>query len=692
LDFSGLCAQCHINNYDASKTYSLHGASRTNDDCVGCHSVGRAQHAPNLVNDNSGVRAITGTSGEFGNSSRTNVMSYRSHHIYNGTGIDPQNAQCIACHLEGKAVGRSVAIDDNYHMRDGKIHLRDGNANLTYPESSVQHTTGPDGSSQFLWDPANPNHAVMDQFCMSCHNSSGAVTAYANMSTALYGMTAITGAQPLSPKNPFGDQLTNAYDQKVRPGVVGVYDQMNPSNTSHHAVRAKKYSGRTRNAADPNGRVVANAALFTQYSGAALGTDIHITNNGLPYCTTSHGTTTCYNQPGQPSTFTLAAYMLFGSYSASVAPASGVGTQFPGSRTTMYDAGLFVASYTTLNGQTLGDDSSLHCGDCHSVGQWKTGSASAISWSGATATSPAGYTVVPTTAVIGAHGSKNEYMLRTSDGSDSLQTQSSAGSVSASAVNGNYVCFLCHNQYYYGDNSAVAQANLVLGTNAVRGDFGHGGGIGPCNGVAYSGYGNTGTARYGVLTNGVALPSIGNVFAMSCAHCHNSGQQNFGGIHGATGTYLSYSTNGLDVAGSIKAPNDANKSAFLINVTNKTSYRFMGGESNRYNGGATASKWEAQTMSKPHREGCYNLSQTTDATHMWNTTTPATTAGGGTPAIQNNSNSDSAWGVTDYTSTLAGRYGQNNATSGWGSCNHHQGSSTTGPTSPTRVIQRPLVY
>jgi len=712
LDFNGKCAPCHSlattgggngPNGTGTTAVGIHAAqvlsattNRKENDCVGCHSIGALQHGPSLVNDNSGVRAITGANGEFDASTRNNVMGYRSHHIYNGVGADPQNAQCLACHLEGKAAaGRTVVIDPAYHMADGKIHLRDGNSNLTYPESSVQHTTGPDGSSEFLWDPANPNHAVMDQFCMSCHNNSGAVTAYANMSSALHGMTAIPSALALSPKNPFGDQLTNAYDQKVRPAVVNVYDQMNPANPSHHAVRGQKYSGRTRNAADPNGRVVRNAALFTKYSGAALGTDIHLGNGGQPYSITSHGTTTNYNVPGQPSTFVLFAYQVFGTYSVSSAPASGTGPLYPGSRTTIYDSGLFVANYTTLNGQTLGDDSSLHCGDCHSVGQWKPGSANAITWGGAaTATSPNNYSVVPTTVAIGAHGSQNEYMLRTSDGSDSLQIQSStgAGSGASAAVNGTYVCFLCHTQYYYGDNSAVANSNVVLGTNAVRGDFGHGGGIGPCNGNAYSGYGKKGTARYGVLVNGSASPAIGNIFGMSCAHCHNSGQQNFGGIHGATGTFMSYSTNGLDVAGSTKAPNDANKSAFLINATHKPSYRFMGGESNRYNGGATADKWEAQTMSKPHREGCYNLSQTTDATHLWNTTNPQTTAAGGAAAILNNGGSDSAWGVSDYTSTLTGRYGQNNTASGWGSCNHHQGSTTTGPTSPTRVIQRPLVY
>jgi hypothetical protein len=391
----------------------------------------------------------------------------------------------------------------------------------------------------------------------------------------------------------------------------------------------------------------------------------------------------------------LTAYQVFGTYSTS-GPASGFGpNNYPGSRTTLYDAGFFVATYTTLDGATLGDDSQLHCGDCHSVGQWTNGSANAITWNN-NSTASGGSTIISTTAVIGAHGSQNEYMLRTSNGSDSLQKQSSTGKVPRTYTNGTYVCFLCHKQELYGDN-ARATGTTALGTGALiasTSEDEHGGNlyVGGCNAASNSGYGKKGTARYGVIVNGTSGPSIGNVFAMSCAHCHNAGQQNFGGIHGATGTYMSYSTNGLDVAGSTKAPNDANKTAFLLNVTQKTSYRFMGGESNRYNGGATADKWESQTLGKPHREGCYNLSQTTDATHLWNTTNPQTTAAGGTNAIQNNGGSDSAWGVTDYTTSLNGRFGQNNATSGWGSCNHHQGSTTTGPTFEGRVIQRPLKY
>ena len=89
-----------------------------------------------------------------------------------------------------------------------------------------------------------------------------------------------------------------------------------------------------------------------------------------------------------------------------------------GERKTLYDAGRFVVTYLTLadaagengarnGGTTLGDDSTLHCGDCHTVGQYKPGSA--VNGDGSA-----------TTVVIGAHGSENEYMLRNSIGTDAL--------------------------------------------------------------------------------------------------------------------------------------------------------------------------------------------------------------------------------------------------------------------------------
>ena len=119
----------------------------------------------------------------------------------------------------------------------------------------------------------------------------------------------------------------------------------------------------------------------------------------------------------------------------------------------------------------------------------------------------------------------------------------------------------------------------------------------------------------------------------------------------------------------------------------------MGGTGLRYNGGATAGRWEAKTLNGKHREGCYNLSATTATTNLWNTTTPKQSLanGPGGNAILNNGGNDSAIGAAagNYSSRTA----QNDNTSaGWGSCNHHQGSTTTSSTAPTRSVQRPLVY
>ena len=647
-DVTSSCATCHV----SSTPHTFQAVASA--DCVGCHNVAIDHVGSTYVSDNNGgVRAITGANGEFEATNRLNAVGgYRSHHIYNGAGVDPQNAQCIACHLEGKVgANRTVVLDPTYHMADAKVHLRSGNTAIT---------------PNVAWDPANPNHTDMDNFCMSCHNAAGAVSAYANISSALKGMTAIPGAVTLSAVNPFGDKLTNAYDQMVRPAVINVYDQFDPANTSHHAVRGKKYSGRTRITPDP--RAVANAAVFTQYSGANLG-DSHPNAKGV-----------------------MTSYQIFGSYSSTSGCPSGNGPTYPGSRQTLYDAQLMVASYTTLNGSTLGDDSTLHCGDCHSVGQWAPGSAKAVVWNNMS-TASGGSQIVATTIAVGAHGSKNEYMLRTSNGSDALHRQSSTGLSLTPGVlpayrtytNGTYVCYLCHVQENYGDNPNNVKP-LNNGT-AHSDNSNHGAlGRGDCNGAKYTQTGKTGYARVNPVASAAGM---GNLFGYTCGHCHSSGNQAFGGIHGSSkpgvGTYLTYSTCGLDVAGSSLAPNDLNKTAYQLNVVNRNSYRFMGGASIRYNGGNNPAKWEAQSLNGKHREGCYNLSATTDTTHLWNTTQPLVN---GSAAIQNNSGNDSAIGATDYSSRMT----QNSGTSGWGSCNHHQGSTTTGATTPTRGVQRPLVY
>ena len=673
------CATCHTSS--APHAFQATSAISTlANNCVGCHDVA-IQHPGALVSDNAGVRQITGAGGEFDASTRNNSAGYRSHHIYNGAGVDPQNAQCIACHLEGKVgPNRTVVLDPTYHMADAKVHLRSGNTAIT---------------PNVAWDPANPVHSDMDNFCMSCHNAAGAVSAYANMSSALKGMTAINGALPASAKNPFGDLLKNAYDGLVRPQVVAVYEQFDTGNVAHHAVRGKKYAGAYRTG-NPNNVVTtghtASTGNFTQYSGATNG-NIHITaSTGAPQ-----------------------VEQYFGTYSTA-GPAAGFdGGLSSGSRKTLYEAGLFVAQYTTLSGSTVGDDSSLHCGDCHSVGQWAPNSAKAVIFNNSSS-AQFGYSIQNTTIAIGAHGSKNEYMLRTSNGSDALHTQGSTAKSSGSGAttayrassNGTYVCYLCHLQAAYGDNNYF-KTDAGVGVTSFRDHAGlhYNGG---CDSSAQQTVGKTGYVnRIGAVGSG----KLGTVFGYTCAHCHSAGNQLFGGIHGNSAadgsaknvTFLSYSTDGTDIIGSTLPGGYSTRSYATehdtLNAVARLPYRFMGGTGLRYNGGGSASKWEAKTLNGKHREGCYNLNATTATTALWNTTAPQRSLSGNTGnAILSNGGNDSAIGASDYSA----RFAQNNQTNtlgtanpndvgaGWGACNHHSGSTTTSSTAPTRSVQRPLVY
>src|SRR6185369_1018902 len=190
------------------------------------------------------------------------------------------------------------------------------------------------------------------------------------------------------------------------------------ANNSHHAVKGARYTGRTRT---PGARAIASAATPATFASASTAT-------------------------------------LFGA------------------RSTIYDAGTFNTMYTPLGvayakpatvATSLGDDSTLHCGDCHTVGQWKPG----------VATNAAGDL---NTVAIGAHGSNNEYLLRNSQGTDARHTQSayvvSAGTVTYTNSSQAYlVCFNCHAFTKYG--SAFAGTGTA-GTHAGEYDAG-----GRCNGA-----------------------------------------------------------------------------------------------------------------------------------------------------------------------------------------------------------------
>jgi nitrate/TMAO reductase-like tetraheme cytochrome c subunit len=481
------CGTCHNNANGtgaqaADIAHSVQGLS-----CVGCHAVAQTNQFSDktLVSDNnSGVRAIIP---EF---------QKTSHHIFNGPTAAPIDEQCAVCHLEGTVGQYGFGVDGTKHMTDGFTHLRNAS-----------------DDSDMQWDPANPNHTTMDNFCMGCHSATGAVspmiqklqsliiaanpagltdgtltalqTAVAANKTTPGSQVAVTG------KNPFLDLLSNKYDQVTRAAVVNVFDAMAPGNASHHAVRAPKYNTRSTATAVANGKMAAG-------------------------------------------------------------------------QSTLFDGGLFVSDYTPLGASvSVGDDSQLHCGDCHTVGQWTNANTKYNK------------------AAIGAHGSVNEYMLRNNLGTDALHDGTT------------YVCFNCHNDYagitanqtgpfttangyvYTGSNTAATAGGYYAGYNAAgaspkavhlsnlhagtNGDWQNTAGLtgntmGQGTATTYQQSKATTFAANGtVIIDGGRLggnvvtvagvrsskgTSQGNITGISCTNCHNAGLRKgaggaaFGGIHG----------------------------------------------------------------------------------------------------------------------------------------------------------------
>jgi hypothetical protein len=603
------CGSCHI-------SHNLKGVG-----CIGCHSVSQDASAKgNFVNDNNGVRVITTEFGKW------------SHHV---TGRSVADVDCAVCHLEGKASGNAVVIDTTYHMVDNNTYLRNCNTGLTGNQSKAV-TVG--AKSAYPWNPALPDHTLMDQFCFSCHNAGGAPTAIA----ALSGVAQVDPTLPRSALNPFGDTISNQYDLLSRPAVVDAFGQFDTANSSHHAVRGAKYTSNTLTAA--------------QFSNI--------------------------------SSFNAAAYN-----AKNVIPTTGyVGLKTTPNLTvgTMYQAGAFVTAYTPLGTTTsVRDTSVLHCGDCHTVGQFKPGSS--VNADGSA-----------TALAIGAHGSENEYMLRKADGSESHEYDEAGGAKDA------LVCYLCHKASVYG------AGNWASG--GYPGEGGHAGIVtGPlgdeareCNTDGNNSAGLVGLARIvsespatsfadpvvmKKLTDGkYAGNGGGNILGMKCANCHNaSDKKTFGGIHGNAGnaTYTTYS-----------AANKWPTSGAAFTAVQHQPYRFLPGLGNfRYNGGNAANQWTQRSVyaGRGEKKGCYTL----------NGASSTGTAGGVKPSVwptkavlagANTADNFAGSPTGPSNPYVAGVNGSvvaddNGILGSWGSCSDHAGSSFSGVSETVdRTILRPLTY
>lgn len=636
-DFVGNgCANCHT----ASRVSGVHGALvPTTDDCVSCHSVAAPQHGSNLVNDNNGVRAITGEFAKW------------SHHV---TGVTLNAAHCTACHLEGTVVNGNVVVDQTKHMADNKTHLRNA-----------------DTDADMQWDPAAPNHTTMDTFCMSCHDSNGATSPMSAQIQGFINRNGINATGKIaSASNPFGDTISNRYDKMQRPAVVDASSQFNTTNNSHHGVKGPRYSKRTRvaNASDPRAMTAAQSVAFAANSSATL----------------------------------------------------------QGVRKTIYDAGNLNQLYTPLENAggeaaprtgaaTLGDDSTLHCGDCHTVGQWKVGSSTTANGS-------------DTPVAIGAHGSNNEYLLRNSIGTDQRHTQNAftlnatTGLVTYTNPNGAFlVCYNCHNYNKYG--------SIFLSTGVLGGHVGEYDQTGRCNGVGntlpFNGY-TTGKAtdgtqfasRFTSLNNttpapyaGEQAPDFGNIFGIQCLNCHNSGIGNaYGGIHGsAKNTSWNNGTTTIQPAASvtggayIDGQGNTNKvERFLpglgnvmhvpgnlggftggVSTTNGTTVSYItGGISNDTN-------WEQRH---------WQQTATTVINNVTGAATNVVSSGAGCYTLGATQATGAAIITSDVSSGLAGPSvtgaggAATNALDTWGGCDDHTAGQGQGNHGFVKKIVRPVTY
>ncbi|HEY6871685.1 MAG TPA: hypothetical protein VI298_03040 [Geobacteraceae bacterium] len=742
-DFYVSCNKCHtdatgqtLGTGDAHNIQPLPG-------CVDCHSVAQANVAKGMVNDNNGVRQIVGAGGEF---------KQWSHHIINDTNntTDPVNAQCIICHAEGTlktSYGTtSVVVDGTRHMVDGNIHLRDCNSSLDYttdnaPNSTNKHSQGTDGIYEFLWNPAAPNHTTMDQFCMSCHNANGAATAFSNLSTLGLKKFSTPAGKQFSALNPFGDLIQNNYDGLFRNAVVPVFDQFDPSNTSHHAVRKNRYTANTANTLStntiskfPQGVVKVNPTSENQ----AIFANISANNvaHGFP---TTPGIPTVVNIDGPAPVLSL-------KYAD--------GTSYVG---TMADTGKFITTYKPLvdanadgtytNTFTkLADNAQLHCGDCHTVGQWAArGTAAFQAYSAAFGP---GVTRYYKTA-IGAHGAKTEYMLRNGkDGDNAIQPQYP-------------VCYNCHSEKLYSSGNATA-AKVTVGTGAGNPALGltreqslvlynytgfrKAGGLmyqsstnsnypyyqlgaaasnyaghdgvsqtsltSHCDGDDNNTAGLTGLARLNSASSGTGLketnaqfltytsgkaaggtPSGGNALGIKCLNCHNSGDGHlpgYGGIHG-NAFRTSDGPNG-DTTVVRNVGYQAYSSQAVSSSSKKTAehkpYRFLPGLGNfRFNGSAGSYDWTMyQVQANGIIQSCYTLNNKVN-----NSVTGTTgTVGLNSPTYPKNAPL-SQTPLTSKTSRYANETDDDNGLLGtWGSCTDHAQIPTHYV--PKRNVLRPTSY
>jgi hypothetical protein len=427
------------------------------------------------------------------------------------------------------------------------------------------------------------------------------------------------------------------------------------------------------------------------------------------------------------------------------------GTSYVG---TMADTGKFVTTYKALvnnNAATfapLADNSQIHCGDCHTVGQWAArGSAAFQAYSTAYG---AGVTAYYKTA-IGAHGSGNEYMLRNHNGDNALNPIA-------------LVCYNCHASTLYGSGGASTATRIKLVISGVTpAGPANGGGIDPaaswklynytsssrlvpytfnniggtlyndpaanqrgnvtsttatahdgvagtlgsvhCNDDENSTAGLTGLARLntsnmtavafnGYTTGRMSNTGGGNAFGIKCANCHNSGDNTnpgYGGIHGNAFRPATPAADGSDVVHNASYTTySSSTGAYPYSATNTVvtvshkPYRFLPGLGNFRYNGGDFTLYGGQNVTSSL--GCYTLNGA-----------QAPGGFGGSIVVTYPTNGNHQANFTNNTINTTGKIanpqGDNGLLGTWGACAEHASGSSGNPESePKRNVIRPLQY
>ncbi len=148
-------------------------------DCIDCHATTQGA-LPR--------RAVVGSGGDF---------IKRSRHVTNGTTTQVVTKyECSVCHAEGDHLTGNTT---SYHA-DGIIQVKNADTGQVIQiETSARSR--------------NYDQTLVDQFCISCHDSDGATTTYSRNPSPIRVTPTST--------NPFGDGGTNTYGT----GIIQAYDE-----------------------------------------------------------------------------------------------------------------------------------------------------------------------------------------------------------------------------------------------------------------------------------------------------------------------------------------------------------------------------------------------------------------------------------------------------------------------------------